>query len=86
MAKGANRGRIRSKFVYYNPARREALLLEQLFHQFSGRFSVSLRLHEGVQNLGFIVDSALKPITSPTDGDHHFIEVPVIAGFGTGAT
>ncbi len=42
-------------------------------------------MDEEVQNLAFIVDGAPEPIALPPDDDHHFIEVPMVAGPGAGA-
>jgi hypothetical protein len=41
-------------------------------------------LDEEVQNLAFIVHGAPEPIAFPPDHDDHLVEVPVIAGSGTG--
>jgi hypothetical protein len=62
------------------------LLLEQLLHQLFGGFRISLPLDEEVQNFAFIINGAPKPIRFASDDDHHFIEVPVIAGPGAAPT
>jgi len=42
-------------------------------------------LDEEIQNLAFVVDGAPEPGALPPDDDHHFIEVPMIAGPRAGA-
>ena len=76
---------IGSKFVRHDPAWCEALLLEQLPHQPSRCFGIAPSLDEEVQNLAFVVDGAPEPVALPPDDDHHFIEVPMVAGPGAGA-
>ncbi len=77
--------RVRPKLVGTHPAWCEALLLEQLLHQPSCGFRVASFLNEEIQNLAFIVDGSPEPVALPPDDDHHFIEVPMIAGPGAGA-
>ena len=60
------------------------MLLEQLLHQLFSGFRITPALDEEVQNFAFIVHGAPKPIALPPDDDDHLIEVPMIAGPGTG--
>ena len=85
-ANGSKGRRIGKKLVRHNPARREAMLLEQLLQQLFGGFRISLSLDEEVQYLAFIVHGAPQLKAFPSDHDDHLIEVPVIAGLGTDTT
>ena len=83
-AYGSEGGRVRPKLIRHDPGWRETLLLEQLLHQLSSGFGVSLAPDEEVENLTFVVDGAPEPIAFPLDDNHYFVEVPVIAGPGAG--
>ncbi len=65
-------------------ARCDALLLAQLQPQLSSGFGITPALDEEVQAFALIVHCVPESIAFPPDHDDHFIEVPVIAGTGTG--
>ncbi len=60
------------------------MFLEQLAHELSRGFRIAPALDEAVQDLAFIVHGAPKPIALAPADDDHLIEVPMIAGSGTG--
>ena len=65
--------RVRPKFVGHDSAWSEALLFEQLLHQFLGGFGVASALDEEVQ-FAFIVHGTPEPVAPSANDKHHFIE------------
>src|SRR5438270_6035275 len=54
----------------------EALLLEQLAHQFHGGSLVAPSLYKEVENLAFVVDGAPKPELPARNRHGHLVEMP----------
>src|SRR6266853_3178678 len=55
------------------------MLLEQLAHEPPGRVPVAAALHQYVEHRTVLVYRAPQPVLLAVDGDHHLIEVPLIA-------
>ena len=62
--------------------RRLALPLEQLAQQALGRLLVTSALHQHVEHDAVLIDGAPQPVLLAGDGDHHLVEVLLVAGTG----
>ena len=71
----AERCRIGSQPVGHNPARRKAVLPEQFHHEFLCGLRIPSALDKEIQHLTLVVARA----SIYRRGNHHFIEVPMIA-------
>ena len=67
---------IRTQPVSYQHVRREAVLFEQLAHQFHGCSLVSPWLHQQIENLAFVVDRAPQPEPPARNRHGHLVEMP----------
>ena len=71
--------RIGSQPVGHNPARRKAVFLKQLHHEFLSGLCIPSALDEEIEYLALVVDRPPEPVFIAADRNHHFIEVPMIA-------
>ena len=71
--------RIRSQPVGHNPARRKAVPLKQLHHEFLSGLCIPSALDEEIEYLALVVDRPPESVLIAADRNHHFIEVPMIA-------
>src|SRR5882757_3031945 len=53
--------------------------LEQFTHEAPGRMPVAAALHQYVEHRTVLVHRAPQPVLLAVDGDHHFVEVPLVA-------
>ena len=74
--------RVRAELISYHAGRCPSLLLQELTKQSFRCFGVTFRLHQEVQNLAFIVHRTPQSMPLPTDNNDHFVQMPVVAGFG----
>jgi len=81
----ANGDGVRFELVRGDALRREALLLEQLSEQSPRRSGAASRLHQEVQHLALVVDSAPQPMFPAADLDNHLVEMPACTGTRTAA-
>ena len=73
---GLRRG-IRTQLVSHQHVGREAVLFEQLAHQFHGCRLVASPLHQQIENLAFVVDRSPEPESPAGDQDCHLVQMPV---------
>jgi hypothetical protein len=67
------------EFVCDYHARREALALEQLSHQFQRRFLVApAPPKEGFKHVAFSINGTPKPVLLALYRNHHLVEMPFI--------
>ncbi len=78
-AKRSERGSVGAQFIGDDSGRCEALLLEQLEHEFLGHLGVSLGLNQKIEHLALVVDFTPWPVPPAVDHHGHLVEVPVIA-------
>ena len=74
--------RIRSELIGYHAGRCPSLFLQELTEQSFRCFGVTFRLYQEVQTLAFIVHGTPQPMPLLTDNNDHFVQMPVVAGFG----
>ena len=55
------------------------MFLQKLAHQLFRGLGVATRLHQEVQNFAFIVYSSPKPVTFPSNNNHHLVQMPMVA-------
>jgi hypothetical protein len=67
---------VRAQLVGHQRLRREALLLEQLAHQFHCCSLVAPSLHEQIEDLTFVVNRAPQPKLPARNHHGHLIEMP----------
>ena len=82
-AEGPKGNMIGLEFIDCDSRWRPALFLQKSPHQLQRCLGIALRLHEEIKDLAFIVDGAPQPMTSPSDNDDHFIEMPIVARRGS---
>ena len=74
-----------TKKVTYQHVRREAVLFEQLAHQFHRRSLVASPLHQQIENLAFVVDRSPEPESPAGDQNCHLVQMPMRGGPMTSA-
>ncbi len=62
-----------------DPLRCEALLLQQLAQQSTGRLGAAPGLYEEIQNLALVIHGAPKPMVPAADIDDHLVQMPARA-------
>jgi hypothetical protein len=67
------------EFVGDQYARCAAVLLEELSHQPLGRMPVAPALHQYVKHCTVLVHRTPQPVLPALDGDHHFVEMPLVS-------
>jgi hypothetical protein len=77
------RSAVRWQFVGDEGIRDEALVFEQLSHQFQCRSLVSPALNQDIQDLAFITYCTPEVHTLAIDQDKHFVQVPTPIRAGT---
>ena len=76
---------IRTKLVSHQHVGREAVLFEQLAHQFQGCRLVAPPLHQQIENRAFVVDRSPEPESPAGDQNCHLVQMPARGGPMTSA-
>ena len=71
---------IRTQLVSHQHVGREAVLFEQLAHQFDRCSLVASPLHQQIENLAFVVDRSPEPESPAGDQNRHLVQMPVRGG------